>query len=73
MVGGQIRTPKPPAADKPKIDDAVRVGGKQALTWTAAVPAAMAVCFLLLIMYFKLIGGYRQVHIGEERMAAKLR
>jgi hypothetical protein len=53
--------------DRPKIDAAVRVGGKQALTWTAAVPAAMAVGFLLLIIYFKIIGGYRQVHISEER------
>ncbi len=56
-------------ADKPIVNDAVRVGGKQALTWTAAVPAAMAVGFLLLIIYFKLFvrGGYRQVHINEER------
>jgi hypothetical protein len=55
--------------DKPKISAAIVVGGKQALTRTAAIPAAMAVGFLLLIIYFKLFvrGGYRQVHIGEER------
>lgn len=58
---------KPYAADdKTKVNDAVIVGGKQALTWTAAVPAAMAIGYLLLILYFKLIGGYKQVHIVDE-------
>ena len=33
-------------------------GGKQALTWTSAVPACMAIGYLLLILYFKAIGGY---------------
>src|SRR5262249_52622211 len=33
-------------------------GGKMALLYTAVVPAAMAVGFLLLIIYFKAIGGY---------------
>jgi hypothetical protein len=51
--------------DKPKVDHAIVVGGKQALTWTAAVPAAMALGFLLMILYFKMIGGYKQVHIDE--------
>jgi hypothetical protein len=32
-----------------------------ALIWTAAVPAAMAVLYLLLLGYFKLIGGYKPV------------
>ena len=41
-------------------------GGKQALKLTAYVPAAMAVCYLLLILYFKATGGYKVVHVGDE-------
>jgi hypothetical protein len=41
-------------------------GGQQALTWTAAVPATMAVCYLILIVYFRAIGGYKaQVLVGH--------
>jgi len=33
------------------------------------VPAMMAVCYLLLLIYFWSKGGYKQVHIGEEKLA----
>jgi hypothetical protein len=36
-------------------------GGRMALIWTAAVPATMAVLYLLLLGYFKLQGGYKPV------------
>ncbi len=52
--------------DAPYVAKAGNYGGRQALIYTAAVPAAMAVIYLLLIFYFMLIGGYRQVHIHEE-------
>lgn len=58
------------AADKPEVELAELYGGKMALTWTAAVPAMMAVGYLLLIIYFRLTGGYKQVHLtpsGEEK------
>ncbi|MCI0377003.1 MAG: MFS transporter [Gemmataceae bacterium] len=51
--------------DKPKLNEARLYGGKQALLYTAAVPAAMAVGFLLLILFFAATGGYKQVHIGD--------
>ncbi len=38
-------------------------GGRMALKVTAAVPATMALMYLLLILYFKAKGGYRQVQI----------
>jgi hypothetical protein len=38
-----------------------------ALMWTALVPAIMAVGYLLLIVYFRMRGGYQQVHIGEDQ------
>jgi hypothetical protein len=54
------------ATDYPKITDVRVYGGKTALTWTAGVPAAMAVCYLLLIAYFALRGGYKaEVLIGH--------
>jgi MFS family permease len=52
--------------DKPLLVEANLVGGREALKWTSAVPATMAVCFLLLLLYFKAKGGYKAVHIGEE-------
>jgi MFS family permease len=52
--------------DFPKIADARLVGGKQALEWTAVVPALMALGFLLLIIYFRLRGGYKaEVLVGH--------
>jgi hypothetical protein len=41
------------------IEQARLTGGKTALTWTAAVPAMMAFGYLLLIVYFRAIGGYK--------------
>ena len=54
------------AADKKPIDAVTLHGGRMALTLTAAVPAAMAVLYLLLIVYFKAIGGYSRVEIHEK-------
>jgi hypothetical protein len=53
------------SADKEPVKKAGIYGGKQALLLTAYVPAAMAVLYLLLILYFKSIGGYKAVHIEE--------
>jgi MFS family permease len=41
-------------------------GGKMALKKTAYVPATMAVCYLLLILYFKARGGYKAVNVEQE-------
>ncbi len=48
--------------EKP-VRAAVIYGGRMSLKWTALVPLTMAVVYLLLILYFRAIGGYRQVHI----------
>jgi hypothetical protein len=53
--------------DHRPVLDADLYGGKMALTWTAAVPAAMALGYLLLIFYFRLKGGYSaQVLTGHK-------
>lgn len=41
-------------------------GGRMALRYTALVPATMAICYLLLIGYFSMIGGYTPVELGEK-------
>ena len=52
--------------DYPVVKQARLDGGKLALTWTAAVPAAMAVGYLLLILYFMSVGGYKaEVLLGH--------
>jgi MFS family permease len=52
--------------DKDQVQDAVLHGDRTALTWTAGVPAAMAVGYLLLLLYFMARGGYKQVHISDK-------
>lgn len=49
--------------DQKPLNDAVDYGDRKALLWTSAVPAALAVGFLLLLMYFTVTGGYKQVHL----------
>lgn len=59
---------KPNASkDRDPVLQADLHGGKMALIWTAAVPATMAIGYLLLILYFKAIGGYSaQVLTGHK-------
>jgi hypothetical protein len=40
-----------------------------ALKLTAYVPATMAVCYLLLILFFKAKGGYKALNVEEEKAA----
>jgi MFS family permease len=44
--------------DMPPVEQAELFGGRMALRITAAVPATMAVLYLLLILYFRMRGGY---------------
>ena len=46
-------------ADKALVTGASLYGGRMALKITAAVPAAMALIYLGMILYFKTQGGYR--------------
>jgi MFS family permease len=47
--------------DAKALDKARLAGAKMALTWTAFVPAALAIGFVLLFLYFQFTGGYKQV------------
>ena len=54
--------------DRGPVTHATIHGGRMALLLTAMVPVVMAVGFLLLIGYFKSIGGYRQVHLKHDEV-----
>jgi hypothetical protein len=45
------------------VTDASIAGDRKTLKADAFIPAAMAAIYLLLMLYFKGIGGYRPVHI----------
>jgi len=45
--------------DVQPVETAGIYGGQMALRWTAAVPAAMAVGYLILVLYFQAKGGYK--------------
>jgi hypothetical protein len=49
--------------EKPLITEANLQGGRMALKWTSIVPATMAALYFLILMYFKMKGGYKTVHI----------
>jgi hypothetical protein len=57
------RTPNEKAA----VDSYI-VGNRQTLKVDSFIPATMALIYLLLILYFKAIGGYRPEHIDGERL-----
>jgi MFS family permease len=50
-------------SDKKLVSAAGLHGGRMALKLTSFVPLAMAGVYLLLILYFRARGGYKQVHI----------
>lgn len=56
------------AADEAPVKAATLHGSRMALKLTAIVPAVMAVCYLILILYFKSIGGYKPVLMDGEKM-----
>jgi MFS family permease len=69
---GQIRDI--PAADRSEAEEAIGAadlyGGQMALRYTGMIPATMAVCYLILILYFRSIGGYKAVHLDAAEDAS---
>jgi MFS family permease len=51
--------------DKKPVDDSVIHGGRKALQVTAGIPVAMAIGYLLLVIYFITRGGYKAVHLDS--------
>lgn len=51
-------------ADREPVIRATLYGSRMALRRTALVPIAMAAGYLLLLVYFRSLGGYRQLHLA---------
>ncbi len=53
------------SADELSVIDASIAGDRKTLIADSAIPATMAAIYLLLLVYFKTIGGYKPVHIDS--------
>ena len=53
-------------ADGEAVAGAFNAGGRRALTLTAMIPGGMAAGFLILLLYFKSIGGYKVIRLDED-------
>ncbi|NOZ39839.1 MAG: MFS transporter [Planctomycetes bacterium] len=53
------------AEDVPVVQASALSGGRRALKLTAYIPAAMAIGYLILLLYYKAIGGYRVLTLDE--------
>lgn len=58
------------SVDRDPVKEATLHGSRMALRLTAIVPAVMAVCYLILILYFKSIGGYKALTVDMEETTA---
>lgn len=54
------------ATDKKPVEEAGIFGGRKALEITAYVPATMAALYLLLVLYFRATGGYKQIEVHHQ-------
>ncbi|MCA9212299.1 MAG: MFS transporter [Planctomycetales bacterium] len=59
--------------DRANVTAATLHGSRMALKLTAIVPAVMAVCYLLLIAYFKSIGGYKALTINADGSVSEIK
>lgn len=62
----EAQTAKEKTPDQKTLAEASIIGDRKTLKADAYIPATMAVIFLLLLIYFKSIGGYRPIKIDEQ-------
>jgi hypothetical protein len=62
-VAADKRTP-----EQKTVGDASIAGDRRTLKADSFIPATMACIYLLLLIYFKVIGGYKVVHIDTEKL-----
>jgi MFS family permease len=53
--------------DRKPVEEASIYGGRKALEITAYVPLTMAVLYLLLVLYFRATGGYKQIELQHHQ------
>jgi hypothetical protein len=67
-AGGDIKTAATKLSqDERDILEASIAGDRKTLKTDAYIPAAMAIIYLLILLYFKMIGGYRPLQIDEQK------
>ena len=69
LDGTKLSAAQTAAAKTPEqklVSDASIVGDRETLKADAFIPTAMAIIYLLLLFYFKAIGGYKPVHIDTQ-------
>lgn len=64
LDGNKVAALPPDSPAAKEVKEATDYGGQMALKVTAAIPATMAVGYLILLIYFRAIGGYKLVEIG---------
>jgi hypothetical protein len=62
----EARKADPRTPEQQKVIDADQSGDRKTLRIDSFIPATMAVIYLLLMLYYKSIGGYRPLRIDEE-------
>ncbi len=63
---GEAKEAKEKTPAQKTVVAADQQGDRRTLKADAYIPAAMAVIYLLLFLYFKTIGGYKPVHLAED-------
>ncbi len=69
LSAAQTANPKTP--DQQIVADASIIGDRETLKADSFIPLVMAVVYVFLFFYFKAIGGYRPLRIGETEGGAK--
>ncbi|MCA9051676.1 MAG: hypothetical protein KDA89_23220, partial [Planctomycetaceae bacterium] len=54
-----------PTPEQKEVLDVSITGDRRTLVADSAIPAAMAVIYLILLIYFKMIGGYKPLSITD--------
>jgi len=60
-----------PTPEQKEVAASSIAGDRKTLVADSAIPATMALIYLVLVLYFKTIGGYKAVHIGEGETSAE--
>jgi hypothetical protein len=63
---GEAKDAKEKTADQKAVVEADQKGDRATLKADSYIPASMAAIYLLLLLYFKAIGGYKVVRIDEQ-------
>jgi MFS family permease len=64
LDGNKVAALPPDSSAAREVKQATSYGRQRALKITAGVPATMAIGYLILLVYFRAIGGYKLVEIG---------